>query len=299
MADSIIQILLEIAQANSPEGNIGLDSELGDDVRVITGTKFGDTLVAADVWSYVCTIRYGTRMPRPILIEAAPAQDSRARSYHGQAIAVHGSYGPWDGTFRIIATTDGHTEPCTWSVAGWPKLGQHFCLPAGGDIGPTFFGLAPAITYVQATAAAHGYWIRDVDPQGCPADDFYDLVILKTSILNSARTSALFQESDVAPEITSIPITADDGPRVALFLMPLCHDPRHLRRNEAGNVSAPQVHGITRQTGCSPADHDRAAAVALFISQDMIHTATRRDDALWWAIRGRDTTAAEDGRLTA
>ena len=81
--------------------------------------------------------------------------------------------------------------------------------------------------------------------------------------------------------------------------MPMLPDPFRMQRNETGMHPAPTVHGITRHHDCRPADIDRAAAVALFFTTDHIYIGSRRDDPLWWAIRGRHTPAIEDGRVIA
>ena len=296
--DAVLQALLEIPPASAHDGDLGLVLALGEDIRAITGIAPAETLYAADAWGLVCTMRYGLRRPRPILIEAVPDSGTGDRSFRGQNIAAHGSYGPWDGTFCIVATTDGHTEPCTWSVAGYPLTGQHFCLPAGRDIGPTHVGIATGVTYVQAVAAAHGYWIKDSTRRGSLPAELHNATVAAASAPNLTRTFSIFQESTTYPELADFPVNREGCAQIAVFLMPAQEDPLRMQRNETGTHPAPTVHGVTRHPGCDPADVDRAAAIALFFTAEHIYIGTRRDDPLWWAIRGRHTPAIEDDRLT-
>ena len=121
----------------------------------------------------------------------------------------------------------------------------------------------------------------------------------KTSTIKLTRTFILFQENNSTPELADIPVNAAGGTQVAVFLMPLQPDPFRMQRSESGMHPMQTVHGITRSHDCRPVDVDQAAAVALFFTPDTIHIGIRRDDALWWAIRGRHPTAAEDGRANS
>ena len=149
---------------------------------------------------------------------------------------------------------------------------------------------------MQATAAAHGYWIRGVAQRGLPPSDFLNLVVQLTTHLHPTRTCSLFQEDRIAPEISLIPVTTSGEITTAMFIMPTQADPPHLRWNETDTHPQPIIHGITRSLECAASDIDRAAAIAFFVTTDTIFIATRRDDALWWALRGRNAAAAEDGR---
>ena len=118
----------------------------------------------------------------------------------------------------------------------------------------------------------------------------------RTSTTSLTRTFTLLLVSNITPEIADIPVNVAGATQIAVFLMPLRPDPYRMQRSETGTHPLPAVHGITRSHDCRPADIDLAAPVALFFTPETIHIGALRNDALWWAIRGRHHIAAEDGR---
>jgi hypothetical protein len=85
--------------------------------RELVGLAHNTTVPIALAWITALATRFGPDDPRPILLEAAVCNGPQgvAITTNGvHQIAVHASYGPWNGRVVAVATGDGHTEPLWW-----------------------------------------------------------------------------------------------------------------------------------------------------------------------------------------